>query len=181
MWLMHGCFEQRPSAISRKVHSRGNEAGISQRCFHVGTGWDIAKSLPWTGRWRAGPLRWGSPDWARHGAPARRAGLQRGAPGRVTVAGRQHRQTGWFRGQRVRCSRGGMLENWESEILDKLIRLQNTSSPESQFPGAGEKVRPWARGRQLTMRSAGGCLAACAIFSDALLEASCKVRVDRCA
>ncbi len=47
--------------------------------------------------------------------------------------------------------------------------------------GRGEAEAANCPGRQLTMRSAGGCLAACAIFSEALLEASCRVRVERCA
>ncbi len=51
-----------------------------------------------------------------------------------------------------------------------------------EFPTSGsEWTRPWARGCQLTMRSAGGCLATSAILSEALLEASCSVRVERCA
>ena len=157
-------FRAAPFSDQPKVLCSGDDAGISQRCFHKGSGWDTAKSLPWAGRCCAGPLRWGSPGWARYGAPARRAGLQRG----VWAA-----ELGPSVGPGVGVSRSAYLQRVSGSAA-----TPPTIAGWHRWEGGGRSGE-LPRVRQLTTRSAGGCLAACAIFSDALLEASCRVRVDR--
>lgn len=187
--------------------SLGIAARLSGKCSHVGTRWDTAKTLPWRRRRRAGRPVWGSPIRARDDAPAQRAGLQRGAPGAGNgtdsgagcevcpavdhegLRGREcrgllpprHRATGSWTGRGELLGAGGRgVANAAKERATGVPA--RPPQGHGEFPTSGsEWTRPWARGCQLTMRSAGGCLATSAILSEALLEASCSVRVERCA